>query len=81
LTLAAPFFNGEMIDRYNSRYDYFARTKAVSAEGKALSLEVSAIPDGQQHHWLPSELVALTDEWSPLRSNWYKVSRSPGPSR
>ncbi len=65
LTLTAPFFNGEMIDRDNSRYDYFARTKAVSAEGKALSLEVSAIPDGQQHHWLPSELVALTDEWTP----------------
>ena len=65
LTLTAPFFNGEMIDRDNSRYDYFARTKAVSAEGKALSLQVSAIPDGQQHHWLPSELVALTDEWTP----------------
>lgn len=65
LTLSAPFFNGEMIDRDNSRYDYFARTKAVSAEGKPLTLSVSAIPDGQQHHWLPSELVALTEEWSP----------------
>lgn len=65
LTLNAPFFNGEMIDRDNSRYDYFARTKAVSAEGKPLTLTVNAIPDGQQHHWLPSELVALTEEWSP----------------
>lgn len=65
LTLNAPFFNGEMIDRDNSRYDYFARTKAVSAEGNPLTLTVNAIPDGQQHHWLPSELVALTEEWSP----------------
>lgn len=65
LQLAAPFFNGEMIDRDNSRYDYFARTKAVSAEGKALTLEVKALPDGQQQQWLPSELVALTEEWTP----------------
>ena len=65
LSLSPPFFNGEMIDRDNSRYDYFARTKAVSAEGSALTLTVNPIPDGQQHHWLPSELVTLTEEWSP----------------
>lgn len=65
LTLKAPFFNGEMIDRDNSRYDYFARTKAVSAEGKALQLDVKAIPDSQQQNWLASELVALTEEWNP----------------
>lgn len=65
LILKAPFFNGEMIDRDNSRYDYFARTKAVSAEGKALQLDVKAIPDGQQQNWLASELVALTEEWNP----------------
>lgn len=65
LTLNPPFFNGEMIDRDNSRYDYFARTKAVSAEGQALSLQVMPIPDGQQQNWLASELVALTEEWNP----------------
>ena len=65
LTLNPPFFNGEMIDRDNSRYDYFARTKAVSAEGEALSLQVKPIPDGQQQNWLASELVALSDEWNP----------------
>ncbi|WP_208931100.1 BatD family protein [Rheinheimera sp. F8] len=65
LTLNPPFFNGEMIDRDNSRYDYFARTKAVSAEGQALSLQVKPIPDGQQQNWLASELVALTEEWNP----------------
>ena len=65
LTLTAPFFNGEMIDRDNSRYDYFARTKAVSAEGQALQLDVQPIPDGQQQNWLASELVALTEEWTP----------------
>jgi len=65
LTLNPPFFNGEMIDRDNSRYDYFARTKAVSAEGQTLSLQVKPIPDGQQQNWLASELVALSEEWTP----------------
>lgn len=65
LTLNPPFFNGEMIDRDNSRYDYFARTKAVSAEGQPLTLQVKSIPDGQQQNWLASELVALTEEWNP----------------
>lgn len=65
LSLKPPFFNGEMIDRDNSRYDYFARTKAVSAEGQPLQLEVRPIPDGQQQNWLASELVAMNDEWNP----------------
>lgn len=65
LTLNPPFFNGEMIDRDNSRYDYFARTKAVSAEGQPLTLQVKPIPDGQQQNWLASELVALSEEWTP----------------
>lgn len=69
LTLNAPFFNGEMIDRDNSRYDYFARTKAVSAEGQPITLQVKPIPDGQQQAWLASELVALTDEWNPAGQN------------
>ncbi len=63
--LAAPWFKGEMIDRQSSRYDYFAKTKTVSALGQALKLTVKPMPDNFQGEWLVSELVALTEEWTP----------------
>lgn len=63
--LAAPWFKGEMIDRQSSRYDYFAKTKTVSAQGQAQKLKVKAIPDSFKGQWLVSELVALTEEWTP----------------
>lgn len=63
--LAAPWFKGEMIDRQSSRYDYFAKTKTVSAQGQALQLTVKPIPENFKGQWLVSELVALTEEWTP----------------
>lgn len=63
--LAAPWFKGEMIDRQSSRYDYFAKTKTVSAQGQALKLTVKPIPANFNGQWLVSELVALTEEWTP----------------
>lgn len=63
--LAAPWFKGEMIDRQSSRYDYFAKTKTVSAQGQVLKLTVKPIPDNFKGQWLVSELVALTEEWTP----------------
>lgn len=65
LVLSAPFFKGEMIDRDQSRYDYFARTKEVAAEGLPLKLQVQAVPAELQQQWLASELVALSEEWTP----------------
>jgi len=63
LSLSAPGFTGDMIDRSVNRYDYFARTKKVGAEGQPLTLDVQPVPADQQP-WLPAELVTLTDEWS-----------------
>ncbi len=65
-TLEAPFFNGEMIDRNSSRYDYFAKTQTISAQGQAVAMNVKAMPAGFSGDWLVSELVALTEEWTPL---------------
>lgn len=67
-TLEAPFFNGEMIDRNSSRYDYFAKTQTISAQGQAVEFQVKAMPAAFKGDWLVSELVALTEEWSPLSS-------------
>lgn len=65
-TLDAPFFNGEMIDRNSSRYDYFAKTQTISAQGQAVEFQVKAMPVDFKGDWLVSELVALTEEWTPL---------------
>ncbi|WP_164852268.1 BatD family protein [Rheinheimera riviphila] len=65
-TLEAPFFNGEMIDRNSSRYDYFAKTQTISAQGQAVEFQVKAMPAEFNGDWLVSELVALTEEWTPL---------------
>ncbi len=62
--LTAPWFQGEMIDRSSSRYDYFAKTKAVSAQGQTLSFQVKPIETGFEGQWLVSELVTLQEEWS-----------------
>ncbi len=62
--LTAPWFQGEMIDRSSSRYDYFAKTKAVSAQGQTLSFKVKPIEAGFDGQWLVSELVTLQEEWS-----------------
>lgn len=62
--LTAPWFQGEMIDRSSSRYDYFAKTKAVSAQGQTLDFQVKPIEAGFDGQWLVSELVTLQEEWS-----------------
>lgn len=63
LTLTAPGFTGEMIDRSTNQYDYFARTKRVGAQGEQLTLQVKPSP-AQVNPWLPAELVTITEEWS-----------------
>ncbi len=62
--LKAPWFQGEMIERSSSSYDYFAKTKTVSAQGQAVTFTVLPIADGFQGQWLVSELVTLQEEWS-----------------
>lgn len=63
--LEAPFFNGEMIYNNNSPYNYFAKMKTVSAQGQPVSFTVKPMPAGFKGDWLVSELVALTEEWTP----------------
>lgn len=62
--LTAPWFQGEMIERTSSAYDYFAKTKAVSAQGQTVRFTVKPIENNFQGQWLVSELVTLQEEWS-----------------
>ncbi len=62
--IEAPFFKGEMIERTNNTYDYYAKQKTVSAEGDIISFKVEPIPADFNGDWLVSDLIALTEEWS-----------------
>uniref|UniRef100_A0A486XRI0 BatD n=1 Tax=Rheinheimera sp. BAL341 TaxID=1708203 RepID=A0A486XRI0_9GAMM len=64
-TIAPPTFSGEMIDRDSARYNYFARTKTVVQQAKAITIRVQPIPDNFPGNWLVAGLVTLTEEWSP----------------
>jgi len=64
-TIAPPTFSGEMIDRDNARYNYFARTKTVVQQAEPIDIEVRAVPDSFPGSWLVAGLVTLNEEWSP----------------
>lgn len=63
-TVQAPYFEGEMLDNSTRRsFGFFNRTRNVNRVGKNQFLTVKPIPENYKHHWLPSELVDLHDEW------------------
>ncbi|NRQ41984.1 protein BatD [Rheinheimera sp. YQF-2] len=64
-TIAPPTFSGEMIDRDNARYNYFARTKTVVQQAEAIDITVSPVPEDFPGNWLVAGLVTLNEEWSP----------------
>ncbi len=64
-SIGPPTFNGEMVDRDSARYNYFARTKTVVAQGQPLDISVDAIPANFPGSWLVAGLVTLTEEWTP----------------
>jgi hypothetical protein len=64
-TIAPPTFSGEMIDRDNARYNYFARTKTVVQQAEAIDITVSPVPENFPGNWLVAGLVTLNEEWSP----------------
>lgn len=64
-SISPPTFNGEMVDRDSARYNYFARTKTVVAQGQPLDISVNAIPANFPGSWLVAGLVTLTEEWTP----------------
>ncbi len=66
--LKSPVFSGEIIMPSSRRSNFlsFAETKPVSVVGEDISLTIKAIPDQVAGTWLPSELLALHQEWHPL---------------
>ncbi len=67
VTLKSPVFSGEIILQSSRRSNFlsFADTKPVSVVGDDIELTVKAIPTQVDGAWLPSELLALHQEWQP----------------
>lgn len=68
VTIAPPLFSGEVIERDNSRYNYFARSKTVMQEANPIAIEVKPQPADFIGNWLVAGLVTLTEEWQPEQS-------------
>ncbi|NQZ22902.1 MAG: protein BatD [Colwellia sp.] len=65
--LKSPVFSGEILvpsTRRNNMFS-FSETKPVSVIGDELPLTVRPIPDTFQGTWLPSNLLAIHQNWQP----------------
>lgn len=62
--ISAPEFTGELLDRDNTRYNYFARTKTVLQQAEEIAVSVRAMPADFPGNWLIAGLVTLNEEWS-----------------
>jgi len=64
-TIEPPTFVGDLIDRDNARYNYYARAKRVSQQAQPIDVTISPLPDNFPGDWLIAGLVTLTEEWVP----------------
>lgn len=72
-TLTPPAFSGEIMESSGRRGNFysFANTKPVSVLSAPIDIEVKPIPVDYQGTWLPSELIALHQEWQPKDGQFY----------
>ncbi len=70
--LKSPIFSGEIMMPSTRRSNFlsFADTKPVSIIGDDIALTIKAIPTEITGAWLPSELLALQQEWQPEPSKF-----------
>ena len=72
VVLKSPVFSGEIIVPSSRRSNFlsFADSKPVSVIGDDIPLTIKAIPTQINGAWLPSELLALHQEWQPEPSEF-----------
>jgi len=70
----SPMFSGEIVKTTTRRPNFFGfdETKPISIVGKQIPLKVRPIPASFKGQWLPSELLALHEEWQP-KNKKFKV--------
>ncbi|NTS77844.1 protein BatD [Catenovulum sp. SM1970] len=64
--ISPPLFSGEVLTRSRNSFFSQGRGKTIQRAGNSVSINVKPIPANYQGHWLPSSLVQLHDEISPL---------------
>ncbi|MDA8621903.1 BatD family protein [Psychrosphaera sp.] len=71
-TVVSPTFNGDVTapSRRRSAFSSFAQSKPVTAFGEDFNIEVKPIPADYSGVWLPSSIVQLNEEWSPLKDTF-----------
>ncbi len=63
-TIRGPVFSGEVLaEDPNARFGFFNRTKRINRRGPDISINVKPIPSDIDYYWLPSEYVAINEEW------------------
>ncbi len=72
--LTSPMFSGEVIKASSMRSSFlsFNSSQPVSVIGKEIPIKIRPIPSSYQGQWLPSELLALNEEWQP-KNKKFKV--------
>jgi len=70
--LHSPVFSGEIMVPSTRRSNFlsFAESKPVSVVGDELALSVKPIADNYKGVWLPSELLAIHQEWQPKKDKF-----------
>lgn len=65
--LKSPVFSGEILMQSNRRSSFFSfgDSKPVSVVADDIPINVKPVPAQYQGQWLPSELLALHEEWQP----------------
>ncbi|MFT4940570.1 MAG: hypothetical protein ACI88A_003627 [Paraglaciecola sp.] len=61
--IEGPLFEGEIVESNRQNLGFFNRSKSVTRVGPSQEITILPIPDNYSYHWLPSDYVALNEEW------------------
>lgn len=71
LTIVGARFDGEVFTQgQRSIFSSFSNTQPVSTIAETIDVEVQPVPDDWQGHWLPSELVSISQSVSPEQESY-----------
>ncbi|WP_322407256.1 BatD family protein [Idiomarina sp. PL1-037] len=71
LSITGARFDGEVFTQgQRSIFSSFSNTQPVSTIAETIEVEVQAVPDNWQGHWLPSELVSVSQSVSPEQDSY-----------
>lgn len=71
LSISGARFDGEVFTQgQRSIFSSFSNTQPVSAIAETINVDVQPVPNNWQGHWLPSELVSLSQSVSPEKEDY-----------